>query len=127
MKKVLKNKKGFTLVELMVVVAILGVLVAVAVPAYNGVTESANKKVCATNIRTIESAILQAQVAGVELEDCTIGDGTTALDNYIKDAATLACPSDKGTPKKGYAFTASTGAVTCTHEPAHTKAAASAD
>ncbi|MEG1774122.1 MAG: prepilin-type N-terminal cleavage/methylation domain-containing protein, partial [Oscillospiraceae bacterium] len=41
MKKTRKSKKGFTLVELMVVVAILGVLVAVAIPVYNGVTEKA--------------------------------------------------------------------------------------
>lgn len=128
MKKVLKNKKGFTLVELMVVVAILGVLVAVAVPAYNGVTDSANKKVCATNIRTIESAILQAQVAGVELSDGTIGNNNeTGLDDYIKDAATLACPSDKEATKSGYVFDVDTGAVTCAYEPSHTKAAANAD
>ena len=67
MKKILKNKKGFTLVELMVVVAILGVLVAVAIPVYNNVTDNAKDKTCETNVRTIESAIMQAEASGVDI------------------------------------------------------------
>ena len=62
MKKLFKNKKGFTLVELMVVVAILGILVAVAIPVYNSVTTKAEINTCAANLRTIESAIMQAEV-----------------------------------------------------------------
>lgn len=57
LKKILKNKKGFTLVELMVVVAILGILVAVAVPVYSNVTDNAKKKTCESNIATIKSAV----------------------------------------------------------------------
>jgi type IV pilus assembly protein PilA len=53
------NKKGFTLVELMVVVVIIGILVAVAVPVYNSVTNSANKKAVEANLRTIDGAIMQ--------------------------------------------------------------------
>ena len=39
----LKNKKGFSLVELMVVVAIMGTLAAIAIPAYNEYRKSAKK------------------------------------------------------------------------------------
>lgn len=56
LKKLMKNKKGFTLVELMVVVVILGILVAVAVPVYNNSQESAKKSAHNANVRTIESA-----------------------------------------------------------------------
>ena len=60
----LKNKKGFTLVELMVVVAIIGVLTAIAVPMYNSVTDNANKKAVEANLRTIDSAIMQYLATG---------------------------------------------------------------
>lgn len=49
----LLNKKGFTLVELMIVVVILGILVAIAVPIYSMVTRNAEKKTCQSNMRMI--------------------------------------------------------------------------
>lgn len=52
----LMNKKGFSLVELMIVVVIMGILIAVAIPLYGAITKNANNKTCATNIKNIKSA-----------------------------------------------------------------------
>lgn len=49
----LKSKIGFTLVELMVVVALLAVLVAVAIPTYGAIAKRSAKKVCIANQRDI--------------------------------------------------------------------------
>ncbi len=57
MFKFLKSKKGFTLVELMIVVVIMAILVAVAVPIYSAVTKNARKKTCIGNQREIISSV----------------------------------------------------------------------
>ncbi len=54
-----KNKKGFTLVEIMIVVVIIGLLAAIAVPAFNKVRENARVKSTQNNLRQIASAAQQ--------------------------------------------------------------------
>lgn len=55
--KFLKTKKGFSLVELMIVVVIMAILVAVAVPIFNSVTGNAREKTCLDNQRQILGAV----------------------------------------------------------------------
>ena len=57
MFKFLKSKKGFTLVELMIVVVIMAILVAVAVPIFTAVIDNAQRKTCAANKREILSQL----------------------------------------------------------------------
>ena len=54
MRKML-NKKGFSLVELMIVVVIMGILIAVAIPLYGAITDNAKNKTCATNVDNIRA------------------------------------------------------------------------
>ena len=52
-----KNKKGFTLVELVIVVAVMAVLIAVAIPTVTSITRTAKETVAKTNAQTIESTL----------------------------------------------------------------------
>lgn len=54
--KFFKNKKGFTLVELVVVIAILGILAGIAIPRFMDATASARGSKIVADMRTIESA-----------------------------------------------------------------------
>lgn len=55
-KKNLKNKKGFTLIELIVVIVIIGILAAIVVPRLAGFTSSADKSAAEADARTILTA-----------------------------------------------------------------------
>ncbi len=67
-----KKQKGFTLVELMIVVAIIGILSAVAIPAYNNHTKKSEA--------TVGISTSNALITNIELEIQTNGTFPTALD-----------------------------------------------
>lgn len=54
------NKKGFTIMEMLIVVAIIAVLVAIAIPTFNGALEKSKE---ATDVANIRAAYAELQVA----------------------------------------------------------------
>jgi len=104
----LRNQKGFTLMELMIVIVIIGVLAAVGVPAYKGYTDRAKKAACDAQIKTVKTA-----VGMYYADEGKYPDGLTAanLATYIDNITDLInCPADSATQ---YTYNATTGAVTC--------------
>lgn len=91
----MKGNKGFTLVELMVVVVIIGVLTAIAVPVYNNVTAKAKINAIAANLRIINGAISQKQTNGEAFS------ATPAVDELIPDY--IQAPLDQN--PKGVTYT----------------------
>ncbi len=64
-----KNEQGFTLIELMVVVIIIGILVAIAVPLYGGVQARARDNACMANVRTLNGAVAMYHAETGEFPD----------------------------------------------------------
>ncbi|KAF1086574.1 Type II secretion system protein G precursor [Sporotomaculum syntrophicum] len=103
----LKNRKGFTLVELMVVVVIIGILVAIAVPVYNNVTEKAEKNACAATVRTLNGAS--------SMYNANEGSFPTDVDMLVNGGYILETPE---CPANG-TYTAEAGVFYCSeHNPA---------
>ena len=87
-------KKGFTLVEIMIVVAIIGLLAAIAIPSFMRARVTSQKNACINNLRQIEAGKDQYALENGLTNGAAVGDGAaggftllvtgTAPGGYIK-------------------------------------------
>ncbi len=93
----MRKESGFTLVELMVVVLIIAILVAIAVPVFSAARESAWRRTCQANLRTIDGAAQTyfASYGVINNLDGTVDSSHPLLDTtnpFLKSVPT--CPQD---------------------------------
>lgn len=109
----LRETKGFTLIEIMIVVAIIGLLVAIAVPNYLRTKAAAGTASCESTERIIQDAVYGYYT---ETDPTPTGGpsdtGAGTWLNYIRGGVKPTCPSSAGTYTVGGA-TYDACTVTC--------------
>ena len=74
----MKNKKGFTLMEMLIVVAIMVILVAVSIPVFTSKLDQAKEATDAANMRAAKSVMLTAYMSGEVTDGGEYDCNTTA-------------------------------------------------
>ena len=89
MKISTSRKSGFTLVEIMIVVAIIGLLAAIAIPNFIRARTTSQKSACINNLRQIDGAIQQWALENKK--DAAAAVVYNDISSYMKNS--VICPS----------------------------------
>ena len=113
MKKRTARQGGFTLVEIMIVVAIIGLLASIAIPNFVKARTTAQMNACLSNLRQIDGAIQQWALDTKQGDNANV----TAADilPYLKNSVT--CPAGGKTFADSYAVSTVQARPTCLQKP----------
>ncbi len=101
-------EEGFTLLEVLAVVLILGVLVAIAIGSYKLSTDSAKRVECLSNVRNLNTAVMV-----FEQRNGALPADIESLQPYVASKVATTCPADG----RAYVYQELTGEVACPNHP----------
>ncbi|SRR2546425_4008735 len=111
-----RSQRGFTLVELMIVVAVIGILTAIAIPLYADIQARARIAKAQADTRALASAAT-VYMSHMGFVPSALAELTVVVTNNLNQTAGPFLPSlpttpANWTPSAGYAYTGSTAAGT---------------
>jgi prepilin-type N-terminal cleavage/methylation domain-containing protein len=106
MKNKVSRKSGFTLVEIMIVVAIIGLLAAIAIPNFVKARTTSQTNACINNLRQMDGAAQQWALENKQQSTASVG--TSDVTPYIKLDSTGNLPACPGGGTYAASWTVST-------------------
>jgi prepilin-type N-terminal cleavage/methylation domain-containing protein len=103
------KSQGFTLVEIMIVVALIGLLATMAIPAFVKVRMTSHAKVCINNLRQVDDVTQQWALETKQDPNATVT--FAAIQPYLKNC--VICPAGGTSFADSYSLTTVTNHPTC--------------